>query len=55
MLVGPEGGLEPHEVALARARGWHVVGLGARILRTETAGPAIIAILQAHWGDLGNA
>jgi len=53
VLVGPEGGLDRREVDAARARGWHVVGLGARILRTETAGPAIIAILQARWGDLG--
>ena len=55
VLVGPEGGLERREVDAARARGWRVVGLGARILRTETAGPAIIAILQARWGDLGAA
>jgi 16S rRNA (uracil1498-N3)-methyltransferase len=53
VLVGPEGGLEPREVDAARARGWRVVGLGSRILRTETAGPAIIAVLQSHWGDLG--
>ncbi|HEV8583667.1 MAG TPA: 16S rRNA (uracil(1498)-N(3))-methyltransferase, partial [Methylomirabilota bacterium] len=39
VLVGPEGGLERAEVDAARARGWRVVGLGARILRTETAGP----------------
>jgi len=53
LLVGPEGGLERREVDAARERGWRVVGLGARILRTETAGPALIAILQARWGDLG--
>src|SRR5262249_12101591 len=53
LLVGPEGGFERREVAAARARGWHVVGLGARILKTETAGPALIAILQSRWGDLG--
>ena len=53
VLIGPEGGLERAEVDAARARGWRVVGLGARILRTETAGPALIAILQARWGDLG--
>jgi 16S rRNA (uracil1498-N3)-methyltransferase len=53
VLVGPEGGLEPREVEAARARGWRVVGLGSRILRTETAGPAIIAVLQSRWGDLG--
>ena len=53
VMVGPEGGLERSEVDVARGRGWRVVGLGARILRTETAGPAIIAVLQARWGDLG--
>ena len=54
VLIGPEGGLEPREADAARARGWRVVGLGRRILRTETAGPAIIAILQSRWGDLAN-
>jgi len=53
LLVGPEGGLERREVDAARARGWHVAALGARILKTETAGPALIAILQSRWGDLG--
>jgi 16S rRNA (uracil1498-N3)-methyltransferase len=53
ILVGPEGGLEPAEVDAARRAGWHVVSLGARVLRTETAGPAILAILQSRFGDLG--
>ena len=53
ILIGPEGGLERAEAEAARARGWRVVGLGARILRTETAGPALIAILQSRWGDMG--
>jgi len=53
VLVGPEGGLERREVEAARASGWQIVGLGSRILRAETAGPAIIAILQSRWGDLG--
>lgn len=51
-LVGPEGGLAPAEVARARARNWTTVSLGPRILRTETAGPALIAILQYELGDL---
>jgi 16S rRNA (uracil1498-N3)-methyltransferase len=38
-----------------QARGWTIVGVGPRILRTETAGPAIIAVLQARFGDLGVA
>ncbi|HEV8474635.1 MAG TPA: 16S rRNA (uracil(1498)-N(3))-methyltransferase [Methylomirabilota bacterium] len=53
ILVGPEGGLERAEVDAARARGWRVAGLGSRVLRTETAGPALLAILQSRWGDLG--
>jgi 16S rRNA (uracil1498-N3)-methyltransferase len=52
LLIGPEGGLSRDEVDAARARGWTVVGVGPRILRTETAGPAIIAILQNKLGDM---
>lgn len=52
LLVGPEGGLARGEVERARAGGWTVVGVGPRILRTETAGPAIIAILQSKFGDM---
>ena len=55
LLIGPEGGLTLEEVEAARARGWTIVGAGPRILRTETAGPAIIAVLQARYGDLGAA
>lgn len=52
VLVGPEGGFSRAEVTSAAARGWVVVGAGPRILRTETAGPAVLAILQARFGDL---
>ncbi len=52
LLVGPEGGFAPDEVAAALAAGFLSVCLGPRILRTETAGPAAIAALQALWGDL---
>lgn len=55
LLVGPEGGLARAEVDGARAAGWRVAGLGRRILRTETAGPAVIAILQSRFGDVGTA
>jgi len=55
LLIGPEGGLTWDEVDGARARGWLVVGVGPRILRTETAGPAIVAVLQARFGDLGGS
>ena len=53
VLIGPEGGLAAHEVESARQHGFSVVGLGPRILRTETAGPAVIAVLQSRLGDLG--
>lgn len=53
LLVGPEGGLARAEVDVAIGLGWKVVSLGPRILRTETAGPAAIAILQFALGDLG--
>lgn len=52
LLVGAEGGLDPEEIALARQVGFQAVSLGPRILRTETAGLAAIAIMQALWGDL---
>jgi 16S rRNA (uracil1498-N3)-methyltransferase len=53
VVVGPEGGLTREEVEAARAHGLTVASLGPRILRTETAGPAIIAVLQSRFGDLG--
>jgi 16S rRNA (uracil1498-N3)-methyltransferase len=52
VVVGPEGGLAIAEVEAAKAAGATVVSLGQRILRTETAGPAIVAILQSRLGDL---
>lgn len=51
LLVGPEGGLTDDEVVAARSVGFMPVGIGPRILRTETAGLAAIAALQARWGD----
>jgi 16S rRNA (uracil1498-N3)-methyltransferase len=54
ILVGPEGGWSAAEVVLARGAGFIPVGLGPRILRSETAGLAIAAILQYLYGDLGS-
>jgi 16S rRNA (uracil1498-N3)-methyltransferase len=51
LLVGPEGGLADEEAALAVRRGYTAIGLGPRVLRTETAGVAALAALQALWGD----
>jgi len=52
VVVGPEGGLTPAEADTARSAGWHIAGFGPRLLRTETAGPAVIAALQFTYGDL---
>jgi 16S rRNA (uracil1498-N3)-methyltransferase len=53
VVVGPEGGLSAEEVEQAIACGFTPVSLGKRILRTETAGLAMLSILQFHWGDIG--
>lgn len=53
VLVGPEGGFTEKEIIMARGAGFVTIGLGPRILRTETAAIAIIAIIQYRWGDLG--
>ncbi|HBV98125.1 MAG: 16S rRNA methyltransferase [Peptococcaceae bacterium BICA1-7] len=53
IFVGPEGGFEDSEVEEAQSSGVAVVSLGPRILRTETAGPACLAIIMHKWGDLG--
>ena len=53
IVVGPEGGLAPEEVEQALAHGFTPVSLGRRILRTETAGLAMLSILQFYWGDMG--
>lgn len=52
LLVGPESGLSDDEVRDALAAGFSALSLGPRILRTETAGLAAIAALQARFGDL---
>jgi 16S rRNA (uracil1498-N3)-methyltransferase len=52
ILVGPEGGLTATEIEEVSLSGVKAVSLGPRILRTETAGPAAIAVLQAIAGDL---
>lgn len=51
VLVGPEGGLSDEEIATAIERGFTAVRLGPRILRTETAGLALLAAAQTLWGD----
>ncbi len=51
LLVGPEGGLSDAECALAARHDFIPLALGPRILRTETAGVAALAAIQAQWGD----
>ncbi len=53
LIVGPEGGLDAGEVTACRRAGYVPVSLGPRILRSETAGIAALAILQHLWGDVG--
>ncbi len=52
MAFGSEGGFSVNEIALAQQSGCHIVKLGPRVLRAETAPIAALAIAQAQWGDL---
>ena len=51
LLIGAEGGLDPQEMIAAKQAGFQAVSLGPRVLRTETAGLAALAAMQALWGD----
>ena len=51
VAIGPEGGWSDLDREQLRAAGFHGLRLGPRILRTETAGLAAIAALQARFGD----
>lgn len=51
LAVGPEGGFSDNDLAALRGAGFRALELGPRILRTETAGLAAIAALQACYGD----
>lgn len=51
LVVGPEGGLGDRDIAALSAAGFVGLRLGPRILRTETAGLAALAALQALHGD----
>ena len=52
LLVGPEGGFTDQEEDAARAAGALALSIGPRVLRTETAGLAALAILAAGWGGI---
>jgi 16S rRNA (uracil1498-N3)-methyltransferase len=49
LLIGPEGGLTPHEEDAAVAAGALSLSMGPRVLRTETAGLAALAVLAGAW------
>lgn len=51
VLIGPEAGFSDQEVELAIGAGFQAVSLGDRILRTETAGPVISALILARLGE----
>lgn len=51
LLIGAEGGLTSKEVQQAISHGFSDIQLGKRILRTETAGVAVLSALQLLWGD----
>lgn len=52
IAIGPEGGWSPRDRTILQAAGFNGLRLGPRVLRTETAGLAAIAALQARFGDL---
>ncbi|MAZ05394.1 16S rRNA (uracil(1498)-N(3))-methyltransferase [Marinobacter sp. SS8-8] len=54
LMIGPEGGLSPEEITAAETAGFLPVALGPRVLRTETAPVAAMALCQWLWGDIGS-
>jgi len=52
LLVGPEAGFSPSEVAAATEAGYRLVSLGRRVLRSETAAPTACALVMALLGEL---
>ncbi|MGL4656000.1 MAG: RsmE family RNA methyltransferase [Sarcina sp.] len=53
VMIGPEGGFEEEEIQKLKDINAHIVTLGPRILRTETAGFTCASLLQYEFGDLG--
>lgn len=52
LLIGPEGGFSDQEEATAIEHGALALSMGPRVLRTETAGLAALAALNAIWGEM---
>jgi 16S rRNA (uracil1498-N3)-methyltransferase len=53
IVIGPEGGFEESEIEKLKELGAHIVTLGPRILRTETAGFVCASLIMYEIGDLG--
>jgi 16S rRNA (uracil1498-N3)-methyltransferase len=53
LTIGPEGGFGEEEMKLFQQAQFHIVRLGPRILRFETAATSLITAAQLLWGDLG--
>ena len=52
VYIGPEGGFSEKEITSANKNGYTALGLGKRILRTETASVVSLALLQSRFGDI---
>ncbi len=52
IAIGPEGGFDPEELDAFRIAGFKRLGLGPRIMRTETAAIAAVTWLQTRFGDM---
>ena len=52
LLIGPEGGLGDNERRFAQANRFVTCSMGPRVMRTETAGLAALAVLQTVAGDM---
>ena len=52
VLIGPEGGWDPEEIATAGASGVMLLSFGQRVLRADAAGAAVLPVLRYIWRDL---
>lgn len=53
IVIGPEGGMTPEEIALCASHGGQACTLGPRIFRTETAGVVVAALILYELGEMG--
>ena len=51
LAIGPEGGFCEEELRESERTGFQVCSIGPRVLRTETAPVAALAVIQQLWGD----